>query len=661
MNYAYPLHADIPNLVSGTGLDLLNCLLLIRYQCAAAAMEQPCQGAAEGHACEDLWHKIAAAAEREDGRILPVIRAAMGRIKPELPFMPELFRRPNDLGVVDERAWRLLVRQLDSLPIADLLPSDDRSAPKEDVLPLSGDCYTPAAVALWMTELLEMESGKSVYDPYCGSGSMLFGAALAHPGKQLQLYGQAPDPKSFFISKMKLRLQGLSADLGPQPANPLQTDLQGGRFFDYILTNPPFNFSHWYETGAVARDARWQYGLPPRKNANFAWLQHILSHLSPGGRAVTLLPNGTLTTQNLAEQEIRRSMLLDGWVEAILALPAGLFHGTRIPCCAWFLNRDVQRDTVLFVDARQKDLSGQKDSRAIFALFQRYRAGEALEATEWYAAATLAEITEKNCILSPNLYTQPKALSLPPLRQLSAAFSAAADALCAQIPSPALCLEIRSWKDAALPGDWASWNLLDLYSPAGGVFAAKECFGTGTPMADVKTVIQHMFLPDVLPARVQLPNGREHKYDLRAGDSLLNRTSETVDALACCCAVRKDCGAVYGAFLKRLRPRQAGQIDPRYAAAYFRSKIYRREVQRVSVVHTTRANMNLAQLAMIRFYEPGASWQRAIGQTLDAVIRFGQTHPGEALDTAIRHFVEAFLELFITYPISVDQKERAQR
>ena len=135
MNYAYPLHTDIPNLASGTGLDLLNCLLLIRYQCAAAAMEQPCQGAAEGHAREDLWHKIAAAAEREDGRILPVIRAAMGRIKPELPFMPELFRRPNGLGVVDERAWRLLIRQLDSLPIADLLPSDDRSAPKEDVLP----------------------------------------------------------------------------------------------------------------------------------------------------------------------------------------------------------------------------------------------------------------------------------------------------------------------------------------------------------------------------------------------------------------------------------------------------------------------------------------------------------------------------------------------
>lgn len=166
--------------------------------------------------------------------------------------------------------------------------------------------------------------------------------------------------------------------------------------------------------------------------------------------------------------------------------------------------------------------------------------------------------------------------------------------------------------------------------------------------------------PEKLPVRVRLSDGGRRSYDLRAGDILLNRASETLAELACCCAVLKDCSAVYGAFLKRLRPHGTVQIDPRYAVAYFSSRLYRQEVRRISVVYTTLANMNLWQLSMIRIYVPGEIWQKAFGQTLEDVIRFGQEKHNQDLDAVIDRFVDAFFEKFITYPIALFQKEREQ-
>ena len=177
-------------------------------------------------------------------------------------------------------------------------------------------------------------------------------------------------------------------------------------------------------------------------------------------------------------------------------------------------------------------------------------------------------------------------------------------------------------------------------------------------MADVKTVIRHMFLPEALPARVQLSESEAYKYDLRAGDILLNRTSETVEELACCCAVPEDRVAVYGAYLKRLRPYDIHQFDSRYAAAYFRSRIYRQEVRRVSHVYTTRASINLPQLFDIRVYAPDTACQEALGETMDGLLHFGQTHCDAELEAAIRRFVETFIEKFITYPVLLFQKER---
>ncbi len=137
----------------------------------------------------------------------------------------------------------------------------------------------------------------------------------------------------------------------------------------------------------------------------------------------------------------------------------------------------------------------------------------------------------------------------------------------------------------------------------------------------------------------------------------MNRTSETIDELACCSVALKDRTAVYGAYLKRLRPIKDDQVDPRYIAAYFRSEIYRQEIERVSFVYTTRANINLHQLSMIRLYYPSMTWQHAIGETLSSVIRFNHEHQDMELDELINHFIRVFIEKFITYPILFFQKE----
>lgn len=660
-----PLYqTEIQKAVSGTDPELLNSLLLIRYLSAVPDAAQRWGGALSAQDCGTLWRTIAEGACRPDGRMLSVIKYALDRIKPELPFAPDLSGCLNSPDSAEDATLKVLVQQLDRLPArSGILTSIFEDGQRSVCVPAScsGDFYTPVQIVRWMAELLDIKRGGSLYDPCCGSGAMLYGAALSLPGKKLQLYGQALDPKSFFICRMNLLLRGFSANLGNRPANTLSEDLHADRTFDFILTNPPFNLSGWREGSAAHRDPPWPYGYPPRNNANFAWLQHNLRHLSPAGRAVILLPNGTLTTRNPAEREIRKRILLDGWVEAILALPSGLFHGTRVPCCAWVINRNTHRDTVLLVDARQADFSAPEGRRKTAALLHRYRKEGRLKDSEWYATPPIAEITRQESILSPNLYTRPKKLLQPSLRQLSDAFNASADALCARISSSSLCKSIQQWKTAALPTDWEESCLTTLYTITGGVAAKKDAFGHGMPMADVKTVIHHMFLPEVLPARVQLPEDTARQYLLRAGDILMNRTSETVEELACCCVVPEDRAAVYGAYLKRLRPNTSFQIDPWYAAAYFRSRVYRQEVQRVSPVYTTRASMNLQQLSQLRLYAPSADWQQALGKILYDVVRFGQTHNSKELDAAIGQFTEAFIERFITYPISAFQKERDRK
>jgi len=208
---------------------------------------------------------------------------------------------------------------------------------------LGGEFYTPRSVVRLMVEMLEPFDGR-VFDPACGSGGMFVQAeefVEAHGGRRtdISVFGQEQNPTTWRLAKMNLALRGIEANLGPEWADSFHHDLHPDLRADFILTNPPFNVSEW--GGERLRDdPRWKYGVPPVGNANFAWIQHMLAHLSPTGTMVTVMANGSLASQQSGEGEIRRNLVESDLVECIVALPSQLFYTTGIPVCLWFLTRD---------------------------------------------------------------------------------------------------------------------------------------------------------------------------------------------------------------------------------------------------------------------------------------------------------------------------------
>jgi type I restriction enzyme M protein len=236
---------------------------------------------------------------------------------------------------------------------------------------LGGEFYTPRSLVRLMVEMLEPFDGR-VFDPACGSGGMFVQAEQfveAHGGRRndISVFGQEQNPTTWRLGKMNLALRGIEANLGPEWGDSFQHDHHPDLRADFILTNPPFNVSEW--GGERLRDdPRWRYGTPPVGNANFAWIQHMLAHLSPSGTMVTVLANGSLSSQQSGEGEIRRNLVEADLVECIVALPSQLFYTTQIPVCLWFLTRDKSGkarklrsgvnprrprfNEVLFIDAR---------------------------------------------------------------------------------------------------------------------------------------------------------------------------------------------------------------------------------------------------------------------------------------------------------------------
>ena len=236
---------------------------------------------------------------------------------------------------------------------------------------LAGEFYTPRSVVRLMVEMLEPFDGR-VFDPACGSGGMFVQAeefVEAHGGRRndISVFGQEQNPTTWRLAKMNLALHGIEANLGPEWGDSFHHDMHPDLRADFILTNPPFNISEW--GGERLRDdPRWKYGVPPVGNANFAWIQHMLHHLSPTGTMVTVMANGSLSSQQSGEGEIRRNLVEADLVECIVALPSQLFYTAQIPVCLWFLTRDKSGkarrvaqsvssrrprfNEVLFIDAR---------------------------------------------------------------------------------------------------------------------------------------------------------------------------------------------------------------------------------------------------------------------------------------------------------------------
>lgn len=223
-----------------------------------------------------------------------------------------------------------------------------------------GQFYTPRSVVELLVNMLEPYKGR-VMDPCCGSGGMFVQSekfVKEHQGRidNISIYGQESNQTTWRLCKMNLAIRGIDAtNVKWNTEGSFLNDAHQDVKVDYVLANPPFNDSDW--SGDQLRgDARWQYGVPPTGNANFAWIQHFIYHLAPSGQAGFVLAKGSLTSKTGGEGEIRKSLIDNGLISCVVNLPAKLFLNTQIPACLWFIsrNRTKRAGEILFIDARNK-------------------------------------------------------------------------------------------------------------------------------------------------------------------------------------------------------------------------------------------------------------------------------------------------------------------
>ena len=225
-----------------------------------------------------------------------------------------------------------------------------------------GQFYTPRCIVKLLVEILEPYKGR-VFDPCCGSGGMFVQSekfVQAHGGRigDIAIYGQESNQTTWRLCKMNLAIRGIDANIAWNNEGSFRNDAQKDLKADFVIANPPFNDSDWH--GEVLReDARWKYGIPPKGNANFAWVQHFIHHLSPTGIAGFVLANGSMSSNTSGEGVIRRKIVEADLVDCMVALPSQLFYNTMIPACLWFVSRNKKNHKfkdrhgkVLFIDAR---------------------------------------------------------------------------------------------------------------------------------------------------------------------------------------------------------------------------------------------------------------------------------------------------------------------
>ena len=293
-----------------------------------------------------------------------------------------------------------------------------------------GEFFTPSCVVRTLVEVLQPFKGR-VYDPCCGSGGMFVQSAKFvenHSGNinDISIYGQDSNPTTWKLAQMNLAIRGIEPDLGKYAADTFLDDQHPTMRADYIMANPPFNLSNW---GAeqLKDDVRWQYGMPPAGNANFAWLQHMIYHLAPGGRMGMVLANGSLSSQSGGEGEIRKNIVNADLVDCIIAMPTQLFYTTQIPVSLWFISkRKKQPGKTLFIDARKmgvmvsrklreltdgtkeeyknEDGTLKNDIKKIADTYNAYASGTLENVKGFCAVATTEEIAKQDYILTPGRY-----------------------------------------------------------------------------------------------------------------------------------------------------------------------------------------------------------------------------------------------------------------
>ena len=280
----------------------------------------------------------------------------------------------------------------------------------------AGEFYTPSCIVRTIVEVLEPYKGR-VYDPCCGSGGMFVQSAKFIENHQkdlrnISIYGQEANHNTWKMAHMNTAIRGLEANLGTSSADTFFDDQHPTLKADFIMANPPFNLSDW-GADKLQNDKRWMYGIPPSSNANFAWMQHMIHHLSPIGRIGLVLANGALSSQTGGEGSIRQKIVEADLVEGIVAMPSQLFYNTGIPVSLWFLSRKKQQPgKVLFLDARNmgqmvdrahRELAPE-DIKKIAETFNSYRQGTLQDEAGFCAVKTLEDIKVQDYILTPGRY-----------------------------------------------------------------------------------------------------------------------------------------------------------------------------------------------------------------------------------------------------------------
>ncbi len=287
-----------------------------------------------------------------------------------------------------------------------------------------GEFYTPRCVVKLLVEMLEPFKGR-VYDPCCGSSGMFVQSEefiAAHGGKlgDISIYGQESNYTTWRLAKMNLAIRGIDGQIAH--GDSFHTDRHPDLRANFILANPPFNVSDW--RGELLKDdKRWKYGVPPAGNANYAWVQHMVYHLAPTGLAGFVLANGSMSSNQSGEGDIRKNLVEADLVDCMVALPGQLFYSTQIPACLWFLARDKKnhrfrdrRGDLLFIDARKlgrmvdrthRELTDEEIAR-IAATYHGWRweksAGQYADVPGFCKAATLEEIRNHGHVLTPGRY-----------------------------------------------------------------------------------------------------------------------------------------------------------------------------------------------------------------------------------------------------------------
>ena len=297
-----------------------------------------------------------------------------------------------------------------------------------------GQFYTPRSVVKLLVEMLEPYEGR-VFDPCCGSGGMFVQSEkfiAAHrdhykkkgngngfslnPADLISIYGQESNQTTWRLCKMNLAIRGIdSSNIRWNNEGSFLNDAHKDLKADFILANPPFNDSDWSGT-LLKDDARWKYGIPPAGNANYAWIQHFIYHMSPKGMAGFVLAKGSLTSKTSGEGEIRKAIIEAGLLDCIVNLPAKLFLNTQIPACLWFLSRrkEGRLDKVLFIDARNlgylvnrrtKDFTAE-DIAKITETYHHWhnKTDHYVDVPGFCKSVTLDEIREKDYVLTPGRY-----------------------------------------------------------------------------------------------------------------------------------------------------------------------------------------------------------------------------------------------------------------